>query len=79
MSYVIKGDKVIFKNIHTDQDITLKHNSEGYDLIFNSECVFKMTARHKSLKLGQYTIELSNDSEGLEFKRNVQTLFKIQE
>ena len=79
MSYVIKGDKVIFKNVHTDQNITVKHNTSGYDLIFDSECVFKMTAQHKSIKMGQFTIELSNDSEDLEIKKNDRVLFKIQE
>ena len=79
MSFVIKGDKVVFKNKHTDQNITLQHNATGYDLVFNSECVFKMTTQHKSIKLGDYTVELSNDSEDLEVKKNDRTLFKITE
>ena len=77
MSRIIKGDKIIFKNQHSDKDITLAHNATGYDLIFDSECVFQLTTEHKSLKLGEFTIELSNDSAGLEVKKNDQTLFKF--
>ena len=79
MSRIIKGDKIIFKNQHSDQDITLKHNATGYDLIFGSECVFQLTTEHKSLKLGDFNIELSNDSNDLVVKKNDQTLFKFTE
>lgn len=79
MSRIIKGDKVIFKNQYTDKDIILKHDVSGYQLVFDSEIVFKLTSQHKSLKLGSYNIELSNDSEDLVVKKNDQILFKFME
>jgi len=79
MSYVIKGDTVVFKSVHTDQDVTLQHNAAGYNLVFGSECVFSMTTEHKTIKMGKFTFELSNDSEDLEIKKNDKTLFKIVE
>ena len=79
MSRIIKADTVIFKNQHTDKDIVLKHNTSGYELIFESECIFRHTTEHKSLKLGNYNIELSNDSEDLVVKKNDQILFKFME
>ena len=79
MSYVITGDKVILQNVHNDDHITIKHLKDGYKLEFESECSFKATTNHKTLQIGKFTIELSNDSEDLEVKKNGSTLMKLVE
>ena len=79
MPYVITGDKVILQNVHNDDHITIKHLRDGYKLEFESECIFKATTSHKTLQIGKFTIELSNDSEDLEVKKNGSTPMKLVE
>jgi hypothetical protein len=79
MSYVITGDKVILQNVHNDDHITIKHLQDGYKLEFDSECTFKATTSHKTLQLGKFTIQLSNNNEELEVKKSGNTLMKLVE
>lgn len=79
MSYVITGDKVILQNVHNNDHISIQHIKDGYKLEFDSECTFKFTTTHKSLKIGKFTIELSSDNEDLEVKKNGNTLMKLEE
>lgn len=79
MSYVITGDKVILQNVHNDDHISIQHIKDGYKLEFDSECTFKTTTTHKTLQIGKFTIELSNDSEDLEVKKNGSTLMILGE
>lgn len=79
MSYIIKGDSVVFKNHHNNQDITLVHNDEGYDLIFGTTVVFSTTSTHETVKLGKFELTLSDDKDSLIVKRDGAVGFKISD
>ena len=79
MSKIIRDDDIIFENIHSRQDVTLRHEGDGFDLVFQSGCVFQQRATHQSIKMGNFTIQLSQDSEKLEVRKNNNILFKITE
>ena len=79
MSKIIRGDDIVFENIHSGQDVTLRHEGGGFDLVFQSGCVFQQRATHQSIKMGNFTIQLSQDSEELEVQKNNKTLFKFTE
>ena len=79
MSYTIKGNEVIFKNLHFNDNIRLRHAEDGYKLIFNSDVVFNKSVTHQSYTLGKFTIELANSGEELAIKKNGQILFKVAE
>ena len=79
MSQIIRGDNIVFENYHTNRDITLKHKIDGFDLIFQSECIFQQRASYQTIKLGNFTIKLSNDAESLEVCKNDNVFFEFTE
>ena len=67
-STFISGNVIKFKNPFTKQDVTLQHNDEGYDLIFNSNVIFGVSSNHTTITIGRYTIKTSDDSGGGELQ-----------
>jgi len=76
MSYLIQADEVVFKNPYQDKDIILKHNSDGYSFIFNSDIEVRGNSTHTSVKFGDYLITRENDK--LVFKRGNNTLMTLE-
>lgn len=79
MSNTITGNKIIFKNPYTSQNITLQHHTSGYKLIFNSEVEFKQGIDYSEIKLGNFTIERNEANSKLLFKKNGKTLMSLEE
>ena len=75
MSYLIQADTVVFKNPYQDQDITLKHDVNGYSFIFGSDVEFRGDAKHTAVKFGDYLI--TKDDDKLTFKRGNNTLMTL--
>jgi len=76
-TYTIIGDTVEFENPYHKGDIVLKHEHNELKLIFNSEVIFKQTATHQTIKMGNYEI-IQNNSGNLEFKKDGKTKFIIE-
>ena len=79
MSHVIRGDNIVIQNVRTGQDVTLRHEKDGFKLMFQSECVFQSSSTHNSLKIGDFTVQLSTDKAELLVKKNENTVFRISE
>ena len=79
MSYIIKGDSIVFKNHHNNQDITLVHSDSGYDLIFGTTVVFSATSTHQTVRLGDFDLTLSDDKDSLVVKKDGLVKFKISD
>ena len=79
MSYIIKGDTVVFKNHHNNQDITLRHADSNYELMFGSEVVFTTTSHHTTVRLGDFDLTLSDDKDSLVVKKDGLVKFKISD
>tara|TARA_Y100001938_G_C8075778_1_gene425968 strand:+ start:1379 stop:1618 length:240 start_codon:yes stop_codon:yes gene_type:complete len=75
MSYLIQADTVVFKNPYQDQDITLKHDVNGYSFVFGSDVEFRGDATHTAVKFGDYII--TKDDDKLTFKRGNNILMTL--
>jgi len=76
MSYLIQADEVVFKNPYQDKNIVLKHNTEGYSIVFNSDIEVRGDASHTSVKFGDYLITREDDK--MVFKRGENTLMTLE-
>ena len=76
MSYLIQADTVVFKNPYQDQNITLKHNVDGYSFIFGSDVEFRGDASHTAVKFGDYLI--TKENEKLTFKKGNNSLMTLE-
>ena len=76
MSYLIQADTVVFKNPYQDQNITLKHDADGYNFIFSSDVEFRGDATHTAVKFGDYLITKENDK--LTFKKGNNILMTLE-
>jgi len=76
MSYLIQADTVVFKNPYQDQNITLKHDVDGYNFIFGSDVEFRGDATHTAVKFGDYLITKENDK--LTFKKGNNILMTLE-
>lgn len=78
--YTIQADEVIFKNRYTENNIILKHNSVGFDLVFGSEVKFKYNTVHESITIGDFEIKLSaGNSEILEISKDAVPLLRLRQ
>ena len=77
MSYSIRGNEIIFRNINSanPSDITLKHENPNNELIFNSEIKFNLDTSHTTITLGQYQISVNNQD--LVVKKNGNITLKL--
>ena len=76
MSYLIQADTVVFKNPYQDQNITLKHDVDGYNFIFGSDVEFRGDASHTAVKFGDYSITKENGK--LTFKKDNNILMTLE-
>ncbi len=75
--YVIKADEVDFKNPYSNKDIILKHEEEGFALIFDSKVKFRYNTQHSKVSIGTFDIQLGNSGESLEIHKKGQKLFSL--
>ena len=77
MSYSIRGNEVIFRNINSGNpsDITLKHENPNNELIFNIEIKFNLDTSHTTITLGAYQISVNNQD--LVVKKNGNITLKL--
>ncbi len=62
MSYSIRSDEVVFRNINSSNpsDTKLKHENANNELVFNSEITFNFDTSHTTITLGAYQISVNN-------------------
>ena len=75
-AYIV-GDEVILQNPYVSKNITIKHNSNGLDILFGSEVQFKYSTTHTEIIFGDFTIKKSANGSELVFNKGTQTLMKI--
>ena len=77
MSYSIRGNEVIFRNINSSNpsNITLKHENANNELVFNSEVTFNLDTSHTTITLGAYQISVNNQD--LVVKKNGNITLKL--
>ncbi len=76
MSAIINGNTVLFKSEYSLQDIRLRHYTNGYKLIFNSDVEFKKTTEQVSVKFEN--MEIIKSGNKMVFKRDNQTLMVLE-
>ena len=72
----IKGDHVVFRNSYGSKAITLKHDSEGYSLKFDSKCIFRQGIDFAEVVIGDYTITVGDNGD-LSFSKDGQQLMSL--
>jgi hypothetical protein len=77
MSYSIRGNEVVFRNINSSNpsDIKLKHENANNELVFNSEITFNLDTSHTTITLGAYQISVVNQD--LVVKKNGNITLKL--
>ena len=78
-SYIITGNTVIFRNPFGEQNITLKHNSTDYQLVFDSVVKFNKGLDFTSVDLGNWKIKTNNNGSDLVITKNDKILFVLTE
>ncbi len=79
MSYIVKGDQVIFTNNFIPNDIVLKHSNTNFKLRFGSDVQFFANSTHQKIFLKDFEISLAQNDEVLIIKKNGKTLWSLSE
>ena len=77
MSYSIRGNEVVFRNINSSNpsDIKLKHENPNNEPAFNSKITFNLDTSHTTTTLGAYQISVNNQD--LVVKKNGNITLKL--
>lgn len=74
---IIDADIVKFENLYSNKDIILKHSTDGFSLVFDSEVKFKYGVKHSEVELGDFIIKLGNDGQSLDIMKDEKKLFSL--